>query len=654
MDQPTSTVPPRTRRRSPRPAWVRRCRAVLGRIPGWAISVSLHLLLLWLFLGLVHSVPEPEPPTFLVTLGDPDGGRKGLDLGALGKDDEEPPQQEETRETESPVDPMPDPMPEKEPRLALGAVQESSAPASGTPGAYQGRGGAGRGDALRRYGGTEESERAVADGLRWLLRHQSPDGSWRGAGWSRQCPRGDRCSGPSQDEFTPGFTGLSLLCFLGAGHTHIQGDHADAVGRGLAWLRRKQAPDGSFCGPSWADGYSQAICTLALSEAYALTGNLELARMAQKGLHHMARMQQPGGGWDYKPPPTGRDDMSIHGWAVAALRSARLSGIPFDREMWEKARDAFVRCAADAGRLTYSNKVIYADSPIPCGEPSYCWESLTPVGLLIRTYLDVPGEDPRTAAIQRMFAFLPQASKPAVGHDQWYDPGAFYYYGSMALFHRGGDDWRRWNAVVRDRLVGTQSGQGHARGSWDPLAGWLGREAGRLYATCLALLTLEVYYRYLPLYAEENTSPPATRDFLTLPSADLAAATAEISSVLAGAAQAAAAGLADLIAELEEEGDPEGRLLAARRLAEDGVVAAAPAFHRLIDALPDTSKPVYIELLSRLRAPESVDFLAKLLDHGSARVRQSALLALRRISGNSREADVRSWLKARAAPAASK
>jgi uncharacterized membrane protein len=35
-------------------------------------------------------------------------------------------------------------------------------------------------------------------------------------------------------------------------------------------------------------------------------------------------------------------------------------------------------------------------------------------------------------------------------------------------------------------------------GSWDPVGKW-GRESGRCVVTAMATLSLEVYYRYLPL-----------------------------------------------------------------------------------------------------------------------------------------------------------
>jgi hypothetical protein len=38
-------------------------------------------------------------------------------------------------------------------------------------------------------------------------------------------------------------------------------------------------------------------------------------------------------------------------------------------------------------------------------------------------------------------------------------------------------------------------------GSWDPDPVW-GMHGGRVYATALAAMTLEVYYRYLPMHRQ--------------------------------------------------------------------------------------------------------------------------------------------------------
>jgi hypothetical protein len=56
---------------------------------------------------------------------------------------------------------------------------------------------------------------------------------------------------------------------------------------------------------------------------------------------------------------------------------------------------------------------------------------------------------------------------------------------------------------MRRAFISTQAKEGCAAGSWDPdkptKDAW-GEPGGRLMVTSLACLSLEVYYRYLPLY----------------------------------------------------------------------------------------------------------------------------------------------------------
>jgi hypothetical protein len=78
----------------------------------------------------------------------------------------------------------------------------------------------------------------------------------------------------------------------------------------------------------------------------------------------------------------------------------------------------------------------------------------------------------------------------------------YWYYGTLALFQHGGDPWRRWNGFIRDMLCRKQRRDRHANGSWDPDDRWFGPVGGRVYSTTMAILCLEVYYRYLPIYEE--------------------------------------------------------------------------------------------------------------------------------------------------------
>ena len=85
-----------------------------------------------------------------------------------------------------------------------------------------------------------------------------------------------------------------------------------------------------------------------------------------------------------------------------------------------------------------------------------------------------------------------------------------WYYATLASFHAGGPQWERWNDALQAALLPLQRRDGGPLdGSWDPDPVW-GAHGGRVYATALGALTLEVYYRHLPLHgrAERLAATP--------------------------------------------------------------------------------------------------------------------------------------------------
>ena len=63
--------------------------------------------------------------------------------------------------------------------------------------------------------------------------------------------------------------------------------------------------------------------------------------------------------------------------------------------------------------------------------------------------------------------------------------------------------WEKWNSVMRDQLVESQSTKGHMLGSWDVAGGGhVNDRGGRLYFTSCATMILEVYYRHMPIYGK--------------------------------------------------------------------------------------------------------------------------------------------------------
>jgi hypothetical protein len=86
----------------------------------------------------------------------------------------------------------------------------------------------------------------------------------------------------------------------------------------------------------------------------------------------------------------------------------------------------------------------------------------------------------------------------------WAELNVYYwYYATQVTHHAGGEDWRRWNDVMRRVLPQKQVKSGKDRGSWDPRGDPYGYQGGRLYCTCFCIYMLEVYYRHLPIYQHE-------------------------------------------------------------------------------------------------------------------------------------------------------
>jgi hypothetical protein len=74
----------------------------------------------------------------------------------------------------------------------------------------------------------------------------------------------------------------------------------------------------------------------------------------------------------------------------------------------------------------------------------------------------------------------------------------YWFFGTLALFQVGGEEWRAWSGALKDAVVARQhpAGSGSRTGSWDPIDPWGLTDGGRIYSTALQTLTLEVYYRY--------------------------------------------------------------------------------------------------------------------------------------------------------------
>lgn len=328
-------------------------------------------------------------------------------------------------------------------------------------------------------GGSDETEAAVARALRWLARHQSADGRWDSRDFDESC---GVCEGRSEYDVDVALTGLALLCFMGANHSHMTpGEYQGAVSRGLRWLLAQQRADGDLRGAETL--YSHGIATIALAEALALTGDRQLVDPVRRAVRFIEQSRNKDeGGWRYEPGQAG--DTSVLGWQMMALHSAAAAGLPVASDAVAGARDWMERVSDPREPGLYSYR--------PGHRPTV---SMTAEGMFIQQLLGVPRGDPR---MQRSAAVL-------VEHlPQWRFANTYaWYYATLALFHHGGRHWETWNAALKPALLGSQRRDGGADGSWDPDGEWA-PIGGRVYQTALCTLMLEVYYRYLPMYGRDD------------------------------------------------------------------------------------------------------------------------------------------------------
>ena len=82
----------------------------------------------------------------------------------------------------------------------------------------------------------------------------------------------------------------------------------------------------------------------------------------------------------------------------------------------------------------------------------------------------------------------------------------YWYTGTLALFHIGGEPWSRWNRQLQEKVLPLQNTSGDALGSWDPDPNWIGAAGGRVAQTALGVLTFETYFRYTPLHMRVGIS----------------------------------------------------------------------------------------------------------------------------------------------------
>ena len=308
-------------------------------------------------------------------------------------------------------------------------------------------------------------DESVDKGLAFLARSQAADGSIGGAP-------------------TPAITSLAIMAFLARGYSPGVPPYGDVINRGIDHILSQSKPNGLLMGQN-GRMYSHNISTLMLSEAsgmvdperqtridYVLSGALRIILAAQD----VAKGEANAGGWRYEPSSSD-SDISMAGWALAALRSARNNGAPVPKEAVDKAVKYILRCRVkEGGGFAYQ----------PGGGGNL---ARTGIGLLC---LELAGRhrDEVTLAAGKYITGKFKDESSLSGESE---PYYALYYMANGMFQLGGPEWEAFAPRLYDSILKMQGPDG----SW-PVRG--GHSQNTQYTTSMAILSLSVSYRQLPIY----------------------------------------------------------------------------------------------------------------------------------------------------------
>jgi len=368
---------------------------------------------------------------------------------------------------------------------------------------------------LRDAGGTPEIEAAVKKSLQWFKRQQNPDGSW---GKSSQAA----------------MTGLVLLCYLGHCESSQSEEYGATVSAAMTFLINNAAKNEgrlavNFTGNAWV--YEHGIATYALAEALTFSRSLqfpfpELENTVRKAALIIINGQTKAGSWDYGFKLSERDDLSVAGWQMQALKAVD-AAFP-KKEDKPKDLDKVMRNALDHlsgvayrgdGKFAYSGNSIHPN--------------MTAVGALCLQQWYKGSSRPVRDSVELIMEGLELRGKPLKDPD----PGDFrplwtmeyngpdadlygWYYAVQVMRNAGGEEWDATNQAIIADILPAQNADGSFKfeGGGGKLVHVNGtKSAGTsrdIYLQSLNTLILQVYYRFLPTSAGKGRSPGSGFDAL--------------------------------------------------------------------------------------------------------------------------------------------
>jgi len=313
-------------------------------------------------------------------------------------------------------------------------------------------------------------------GLRFLIKTQDESGGWK------------------DGQAGPGVTGMAVMALLASGEDPNHGPYRGPIRKALRSMIRSQNAETGFLGSGQGHDsmYQHGFGMLALAEAYGAVDDRAIwteagagsgqGRSLGQALELAARCavtsaaNNPLGAWRYSADA--RDaDTSVSGAVLMGLLAARNAGIEVPDETIDAAIKYFTTMTGPNGQLGYS------------GGAGGGSDAVTSIGVLVYAIAGQKGLPHYTRAL----AYLKGRSGDEPQAEGY--PTYTRYYRAQALFQGDVTAWEQWNAGLVREMKAMQGKDG----SFSGFAGRGGGFGGTV-DTSLALLSLAVNYKFLPVY----------------------------------------------------------------------------------------------------------------------------------------------------------
>jgi hypothetical protein len=309
-------------------------------------------------------------------------------------------------------------------------------------------------------------------------------------------------------DYDTGLTALALLAYLGAGQSQLSTDEYPdpanpgrvlnlglAVKKGLQWLLVRQDPQGCIGERGMKYMYNHSLATLALCEAYGMTLSQPLKEPAQRAVDFIVAAQNPGKGWRYGAR-NGDNDTSVTGWAVLALKAAESAGLTVPKSAYDGALNWLNEVTEPNGfhQVGYNARSTGKVFVPGKNEQFDSHPTMSAIGIAVHIHVQKRTTDPTLGAVNLLVGDLPEWKTNKIDFYYWYQAtlAVFLYDGFT------GSIWKRWSSSLLGALLPYQhtAKDGCLNGSWDPNYERWGAEGGRVYATAMNALTLDIVNQY--------------------------------------------------------------------------------------------------------------------------------------------------------------